>query len=139
MGGREGSSLLVHTHYHTLASLLSIFFLSDFYVISFFSYLLLLFLLAFLCFISRDCLSFYYVKPRPFYTAYRDGFYCFTPQLLLSWCRCPSQTTRWFVSCLAITTSLCWPCHVPFPDKRVFSCFLALRGIPIWIRVGHSL
>ena len=37
----------MHAHYHTLASLLSIFFLSDFYVISFLSYLLLLFLLAF--------------------------------------------------------------------------------------------
>ena len=47
MGGKEGSNLLVHAHYHTLASLPYIFFLSDFYVISFLSYLLLLFLLFF--------------------------------------------------------------------------------------------
>ena len=127
-------------------SLHSPFFLFDFYVTSFLSYLFFFFFASFL---SRSFLliSLYYLlclplscaQPRPFYIAYCDGFYYFTPQLLLFGCGCPSQATHWFVSYPTITTSLRWPCHVPFPDKRVFFCFLALRGIPIWIRVGHSL
>ena len=76
---------------------------------------------------------------RPFYTTYNDKFYCFTPQLLLAWCGCPSQTTHWSVGCPAITNTLCWLCHIPFLNKRVLFCFLALCGIPIQIRVGYSL
>ena len=76
---------------------------------------------------------------RPFYTAYCEEFYYFTPQLLLAWCGRSSQTTNWSVSCSIITTTLYWPRHVPFPDKRVLFCFLAFRSIPIQIRVGCFL
>ena len=132
--GREGSSLLVHVFTTLLVFLLSVFpftlhFFFYFYVTSFLSYL-------FLFVISCVCLPLYCVQPRPFYTAYCDGFYYFIPQLLLSRCGCPSQTTHWFVGYPTITTSLYWPCHIPFPDKRVLFCFLALCGIPIRIRVS---
>ena len=110
------------------------FFLSFFFLLLFFLALSYLFLSIFSCPCPPSC-----AQPRPFYTAYCDGFYYFIPQLLLSRCGCPSQTTHWFVNCPAITASLCWPCHIPFPDKRVFFCFLALHSIPIRIRVGHSL
>ena len=151
--GKEWSSLLVHAFTTLLVFLLSVFpfTLHFFFLISrlplfflffFLSFFLLLFFLAlsylFLSVISCPCPP-SCAQPRPFYTAYCDGFYYFIPQLLLSRCGCPSQTTHWFVNCPAITASLCWPCHIPFPDKRVFFCFLALHSIPIRIRVGHSL
>ena len=81
----------------------------------------------------------HYAQLRPFYTACCYEFYYFTPQLLLTWCGCPSQTTHWFVGYSTITTILYRPCHIPFPNKKVLFCFLALRGIPIRIRVRYSL
>ena len=141
--GKEGNSLLVHAH-HTLAFSLHFFNLSVL-LYSLFSFLFLcclfssLFFISFLsCYISHlffltlsnclpsFCCCLHYVQLRPFYTACRDKFYCFTPQLLLAWCGCPSQTTHWFVGCPAITTILCWPCHIPFLLRTVFSAHVAL-------------
>ena len=81
----------------------------------------------------------YCTQLRPFCTACHEEFYYFTPQLLLARFGCPSQTTHQFVSCLAVTTTLCQPCHIPFLDKRVLFCFLTFHRIPIKIRVGSSL
>ena len=113
------------------SSLFSVSFLSCYFSHLFFLTLsdcLLLFLPLFFFFFvlfSPHC-----AQLRPFYTACCDEFYCFTPQLLLAWCGCPSQTTHWFVDCPAITTILCWTCHVPFPDKIVLFCFLTLVAFP---------
>ena len=130
--------------YHTLASSLP--FLSTLFSSTLHSFLIPIFPLFFFIFLSSYFphlffLTFYlpiivlvvaYCKHlRPFYTAYCEEFYCFTPQLLLAWCRRPSQTTNWSVSCSTITTTLYWPRHVPFLDKRVLFCFLAFRSIPI--------
>ena len=141
------SSILVHVFTTLLVFLLSVFpfTLHFFFLISmlplFFLFFLLLFFLTlsylFLSIISYACLPPpHCAQPMPFYIACYDGFYYFTSQLLLSGCEYPSQTTHQFVSCLAITTSLCyfaittslcWLCHIPFPDKKsvvLFSCSL---------------
>ena len=89
-------------------------------------------------FLSFFLLPLYCAQLRPFYSACRNEFYCFTPQLLLPQCRCPSKTTL-VCRLPSPTTTMCWPCHIPFPDKRVLFCFLAFRDIPIQIRIGYSL
>ena len=90
------------------------FFLFDFYVTSFLSFLFASFLShsfsLFLTYFSLLSLVLappfpHCAQPMPFYTVCCDGFYCFTPQLLLFGCGCPSQTIHQFVSCPAITTS----------------------------------
>ena len=121
-----------------LFSFLSFFFFFLFFFFCFFSFSLFLTYFSLLSLVLAPPFP-HCAQPMPFYTVCCDGFYCFTPQLLLFGCGCLSQATHWFVSYPTITTSLRWPCHVPFPEKRVFFCFLALRGIPIWIRVRHSL
>ena len=142
--GREWSSLLVHASTTLLVFSLSVFpctlhcfFLIYVLPLFFLIFLLLSFLLISLCYLLSLPPTVH--SQGPFYTACRDEFYCFTLQLLLSGIGCHSQTTHWFVSCLAITISLCWLCHIPFPDNRVLFCFLTLHGIPIRIRVVHSL
>ena len=124
--------LFSHSLFFLSLSIFSFWFLCylfSFLSFCFFSFLLFLtyfsLLSLVLAFLPLHC-----AQPMPFYVACCDGFYCFTFQLLLSGCGCPSQTTNWFVS---------WLCHVPFPNKRVLFCFLDLRGIPIRIRVGNSL
>ena len=110
-------TFLFSLFFHTLFS--SLFFVS---LLScyFFSLAFLCSLLAFRCSFSPIVTTVHCAQLRPFHTACHYEFYCFTPQLLLPCCRYPSQTTHWFVGCSAITTILCWLCHVPFPDKRVF-------------------
>ena len=157
--GNESSSLLVHAPITLLLSyfafyplcfpILSIFFLipllplsSLFFVVFFLSIFSHMFFLALylpLVILYPLLAVVHYAQLRPFYTTCCDEFYCFTPQLLLAWCGCPSQTTHWSVSYPAITTTLCQSCHVPFPDKRVLFCFLDLQGIPIRIKVVYSL
>ena len=86
------------------SSLFSVSFLSCYFSHLFFltlSNCLFLFLPFFVLF-SPHC-----AQLRPFYTACCDEFYYFTSQLLLAQCGRPSQTTHWFVSCPAITTTLC--------------------------------
>ena len=108
--------------YHTLLPTLLFFFLS---------YLSSLFFSAFyffLCFQSSlffRCFSFfvYCAQLRPFYIAYRDEIYRFTPQLLLAQCGCTSRATHQPASCSAITTTLCWLRSVLVPDKRSFLLF----------------
>ena len=147
--GTEGSSLLMHAPSTLLLShftfLFSLFFHTLFSSLFFVSLLSCYFFsLAFLCSLLAFRCSFFLIvttvhcaQLRPFHTACHYEFYCFTPQLLLPRCRYHSQTTHWFVGCSAITTILCWLCHVPFPDKRVLFYFLTLCGIPIQIRVGY--
>ena len=79
------------------------------------TYLSLLFFPS--CYCCSLCIA------KAFYIACRNEFYYFIHQLFLAQCRCPSKTTHRFVGCSAIITTLYWPCHVPFLDKRVlFSC-----------------
>ena len=108
---KEGSSLLVHAPITLLFPHFSVFlhFLSYSYVPSFLPYFLFLFFLAifltcfsllFLIAFSPSSLFFFFfffvlfsphcAQLRPFNTACCDEFYCFTPQLLLAWCGCPS-------------------------------------------------
>ena len=128
IAGREGNGLLVHVHQHTLAY--SLFFLSDF-VTYFLSYLSLLFLLVFLLFISRSCL--------PFFCC----LLCTSKVFLPLNCFCPS------IGVLPKPpTSLSATQLSPLPyvgratfhsHSKEFFFFLALRGIPIRIRVWRSL
>ena len=124
---RERSSLLVHalitllllhfTFYPFCFSILSIFFLIPIFPIFFlifrcflscyFSHLFFLALCLPLVVLPPLVAIVHYAQRRPFYTAFHDEFYCFTPQLLLAWCGCPSQTTHWSISCPAIITTLC--------------------------------
>ena len=110
------SSILVHVFTTLLVFLLSVFpfTLHFFFLISmlplFFLFFLLLFFLTLsyisLSVISCACPPFpHCAQPMPFYTVCCDGFYCFTLQLILFGCGCPSQTIHQFVSCPAITTS----------------------------------
>ena len=145
--GREGSSLLVHvpitlllpqfTFYPLCFSPFSFLFLcslfSSLFSVSFlscyFSHLFFLTLSDCLSlFLSLFLLPLYYAQLRPFYTACRNEFYCFTPQLLLPWCGCPSKTTL-VCRLPSPTTTMCWPCHIPFPDKRVLFCFVFLLSV----------
>ena len=96
------------------------FFLSNFPIFSliFHSF----FSLVFISYVFFPFSSFSYVTPHC--AQLRPLLYClsFLDHLLI--CRLPS-----------LTTYLCWPCHIPFLDKRVLFCFLTLYGIPIRIRV----
>ena len=95
-----------------LSSLLSLLSISLFSV--FFSYSFLLLLLFPLVYCARL---------RPFYTICCDRIYHFTPQLLLTYCGCPSWTSHWSAGYPATTITLCWPCHTSFPNKSSFVLF----------------
>ena len=142
--------LLPHfTFYPLYFSILSIFFLIPIFPLFFlifrcflscyFSHLFFLALYLLLIVLPSPLVAVHYAQLRLFYVACYDEFYCFTPQLLLAWCGCSSQTTHWSVSCLAITITLCQSCHIPFLDKKILFCFLNFHGILIWIRVEYSL
>ena len=115
---REVSSLLVYAlsliillfSHFTFYSLTIIIFLSSLFSIS----------LSFLCFLPLLLVVVYCAWLRPFYTAYHDKIYHFTPQLLLACYGCHSQTTHWSASYTATTNTLCWLRHIPFLNKGSF-------------------
>ena len=138
--GREGISLLMYVCYHTLAYV--VLFLSNslffpvliflFHFLSFscslvgllcsfllFSFVLPFFFLLFLCTVEG-----------PFYTACREGFLLFDPLIVFVWVQVSFQTTHWSVSCLATTTYLCQPCHIPLPDKEPYFVCLPTVAFP---------
>ena len=92
----------------------------------------LVFLLVFLVFFLFRCCSLYlfvFFVPLycaclwPFILPVVTRFTIFTPYLLLACCGCPSKTAHWSANCLATTNTLCWSCHVSFPNKSSF-CFV---------------
>ena len=140
--GREGSSQSVHALSHFLLFFSLHFLLFSFFLLILFVFLYFLFLSYFYvscCFFLVLLLVVYCAQLRHFYTVCRDKIYRFAPQLLLTWCGCPYKATHWSVGRSTITTTLCWLRHVPFLDKRVLLYFIALRDIPLWIRVGCFL
>ena len=102
------------THFLCLSSMFSLFIFYVFFI-SYFS--------IFLCFLLFLLVVVYYAWLRPFYTTCRDKIYHFTPQLLLPCCGYPSRTAHWSTGYPATTTTLCWPHHASFSDKRSFVLF----------------
>ena len=132
--GREGISLSVHACHHTFAYSL-LFFSNSFFFLSKFSspfslfFLfpcgVVMFTLAFLSCCSILLVIFSVHGGWPFYTAYREEYLLFYPWTAFVWVWVSFQTTHWFVSCSATITYLCWPCHIPLPDKEsYFVCLL---------------
>ena len=118
--------------YHTfvfLTSLLALLFSFFLFILFFFFSLLSISFSFFPMFpIVLPCFPFvvYCAQLRSFYTICCDKIYHFTLQLPLACCKCSSLATHQFAGCPATTTTLCWLCHVPFPDEEsfvLFSCF----------------
>ena len=121
--------------YHSSRSCFSHFTLYSL-IFSLFVYPLSVFFVFFLCFLPFLLLAVYYTRLRPFYIAYHDKIYHFTPNHFWP-----------IVGVLpGLPTSLLAAQPPPLPcasrdtlhsqTKVVLFCFLASRGIPIPIRVG---
>ena len=149
--GRERISLSVHACHHTFAYSL-LFFSNSFFFLSKFSspfslFLLfpcgvVMFTLAFLSCCSILLVIFSVHGRWPFYTAYREEYLLFYPELLLSGCGCPSRppiglsaAQRPPLTCVSRATShyqtkslilfACSLCH-SYPDKGGHSLLLSL-------------
>ena len=132
--GRERDSLLVYVYYHTLVR--SPFSLLSFTIfISSFSIILFIFCVFLPLFLFSPHLPLLCTVNAFFYISCRDRFLLFCPLTAFVLVQVSFLDHSWSVSCLAITTYLCLPGHILFPDKRVLFCFLAYYGIPIRIRV----
>ena len=85
----------------------------------------LVFLIFFLfpLFFPCSLIVIYCARLWPFILPIVTRFTIFTPYLLLACCGCPSKTAHWSANCLATTNTLCWSCHVSFPNKSSF-CFV---------------